>query len=240
MSVEQFVERYGPLFLINLPARRDRRAEFEAELARLGLSFQHPQITLFPAVRPTTAEGFPTLGARGCFLSHKGALEAAMAANCASVIICEDDLDFAADFRDRLPGVMAALERTEWDIFYAGYTSGPVGKSICEDAGLFVLPPEHEVICAHFYIVKGRAIALLCAFLETVLSRPAGHPDGGPMHYDGALNTLRAQNPDLVTLAILPTLGTQRPSATDIHALKWFDRTPVIRSCVAILRRLRR
>ena len=96
------------------------------------------------------------------------------------------------------------------------------------------------MLCAHFYIVKGRAIAQLTAFLDAVLSRPPGHPDGGPMHYDGAINMMRAQNPDLVTLAILPSLGNQRASATNIHPLKWFDRVPVVRTGAAMLRRILR
>ena len=109
--VEQFVERYGPLFVINLPNRTDRLAEFRSELLRVGLPPDHPGVRVFQAKRPSTADGFPTPGAFGCFLSHKGVLETALAEDRASVIICEDDLDFAADFRDRLPQVMDALER---------------------------------------------------------------------------------------------------------------------------------
>jgi glycosyl transferase family 25 len=245
---ERFLADHGPLVLINLPARKDRRAEFGAQLQRIGLSFDHPRVRLFPAIRPTELAGFPTLGTRGCFLSHRAVIEEAVGRGDGSVVICEDDLDFAADFTARLPAVLEVLAQEDWDLFYAGYTSDQVGDQVGDRVGatvgpganVFRLPPDHPVLCAHFYVIRGRAMADFRAYLDAILSRPVGHPDGGPMHYDGAINHFRADRPDLVTLATLPTLGTQRSSRTDIHALRWFDRVPGVREAVQALRRLRR
>ncbi|WP_255509366.1 glycosyltransferase family 25 protein [Oceaniovalibus sp. ACAM 378] len=209
-------------------------------MARIGLSFDHPRIRVFPAVRPAELAGFTTLGTRGCFLSHKSVLEQTLSAGERSVIICEDDLDFAPDFLSRLPAVLDIMGREAWDFFYAGYTSVQIGDLVGPEANIFRLPPNHPVLCSHFYIIRGQAIADFHDYLSVILSRPAGHPDGGPMHYDGAINHFRASRPDLVTLAILPTLGSQRSSRTDVHALRWFDRTPLVRDAVQFLRKAKR
>lgn len=59
------------------------------------------------------------------------------------------------------------------------------------------------------------------------------------MHVDGAYNWVRRLNPDLPTLMASPQLGSQRPSRTDIHQLKWFDKVPGIRDLATFARRLR-
>jgi glycosyl transferase, family 25 len=240
MIAAQFIAAHGPLVLINLPNRTDRKSEFAAQLRRIGLSLDDPGIEVFPAIRPTDLAGFPTLGTRGCYLSHMAVLERAMEVGDSSVIICEDDCDFAPDFLMRLPAVMKVLAKTEWDIFYGGYTSQQVGRVVDTEANIFALPFDHAILCAHFYVIRGAAIGDFVAYLRAILARPTGHPEGGPMHYDGALNRFRADRPDVVTLAILPTLATQRSSRTDIHALRWFDRMPVVRDAVQMLRKVRR
>ena len=85
-------------------------------------------------------------------------------------------------------------------------------------------------------LVDGGAIPKLIDGLETILSRPPGHPFGGPMHVDGAYSTIRMQNPDLKTYAHRPSLAFQRPSRTDIGELKWFDRIERLRPLMGILR----
>lgn len=231
---------HGPLFLINLPTRTDRLAEFEDQLLKIGLTLKHPLIHIFPAVRPAELAGFPTLGTRGCFLSHMAVLEQVLSVGETSVIICEDDLDFADDFLSRLPAVLDTIGHEAWDILYAGYTSDQIGDLVGPESNIFRLPHTHPVLCAHFYIIRGQAIADFHNYLSAILSRPSGHPDGGPMHYDGAINHFRSDRPDLVTLGTLPTLGFQRSSRTDIHALRWFDRTPLARNAVQFLRRIKR
>lgn len=239
-AAHEMLDAYGPLVLINLPERADRRSEFAAQLAGVGLSFDHPNIRIFPAIRPDKLDGFPTLGARGCFLSHLEALKQVAENQETTVMMCEDDLDFAPDFLDRLPAVLEVLKTTPWDMFYAGYTSHQTGEMIDAATGLFRLPRDHAFQCSHFYILKGDIIPDLIGFLEQILERPAGHPDGGPMHYDGALNHFRAARPAMTTLAILPTLGLQRPSRTDVHDLKWFDKVPGVKKVVQLLRKVKR
>jgi glycosyl transferase, family 25 len=235
---ETFLAAVGPLVVINLPYRTDRRAEFSVQLRRIGLSLEHPQVHVFDAIRPDTADGFPTIGTRGCFLSHLGALKKAQAAGWDRVLICEDDLDFTPDAFARLPQIATSLGATSWSMFYGGYGDPPPGPTVAPD--LVEVDPKHGIFCAHFYAVRGAAIADLIRYLEAILSRPPGHPDGGLMHYDGALAWFRAAHPHHITLATVPALGVQRSSRTDIHALRWFDRFPVFRGLAALLRRMRR
>lgn len=226
--------------MINLSERTDRLAEFCVQLTGIGLSLNHPRVRIFPAIRPAELAGFPTLGTRGCFLSHKAVIEQTLSAGERSVIICEDDLDFAPDFLSRLPAVLDTIGREAWDILYAGYASDQTNDLVGPEANIFRLPPTHPVLGAHFYIIRGQAIADFNDYLSAILSRPAYHPDGGPMHYDGAINRFRSDRPDLVALATLPTLGAQRSSRTDIHALRWFDKTPLVRNIVKYLRKAKR
>lgn len=90
----------------------------EQHLNLVGLSLDHPDVILFEAVRPSSKGEFPTVGAKGCFLSHLGVLEDAIAADCSSFLILEDDVDFSVDFPDRIEGISKRLNNQEWDIFY--------------------------------------------------------------------------------------------------------------------------
>jgi hypothetical protein len=238
------LDALGPLFLINLPHRQDRRREFAAQLDRIGTSFDDPRVRLLPAIRPAEAAGFPSIGARGCFLSHLEILRQARdAEGVEHLIICEDDLDFASDFTVRLPNVLAELATTSWDIFYGGHQGLPPDLARDDPAararGLVRIDPSTPVRTTHFLAFRRRALAPLVSYLDAVCGRPPGHPDGGPMHMDGAYSRFRADHPDMVTLATLPALGHQRASRTDIHALRWYDQSAVTRSMVGWARRLK-
>lgn len=58
------------------------------------------------------------------------------------------------------------------------------------------------------------------------------------MHVDDAFCRFRASHPQVVTLAANPPLGYQRRSRTDIHALPFYDRLPVLRTLSTLARRL--
>lgn len=216
----------GDTIVINLARRRDRRVETEHELARIGWS-----ATFFPAIEPAEAGDFPSIGARGCFLSHLAVLKAARESAVARLIILEDDITFAPDFAIGWQSALLALASEPWSIFYPGH---PLDGLM---PGLSLLSPDTVVRGTHFMVINGEAIPQLIAGLETILSRPAGHPLGSPMHVDGAYSTIRAQNPTLKTFAYFPTLGRQRPSRTDVGAPRWFDRIDAIGPIVRLLRK---
>lgn len=216
------------IYVINLPRRVDRLGEMRRQLLAVGWRGE-----FFSAIRPDTAAGFPSVGARGCFLSHLAVLKRAHEARVERLVILEDDLNFVRHFPERWECAMAELEQREWSIFYAGhiFESAPLG--------LTLIPPDIGVQCAHFMVVNGPAIRTLVKGLELILARPPGHPLGGPMHVDGAYSTLRLQNESLITYIYSPTLGYQRPSRTDIGELRWFDTVRMLRPIVKIGRRLK-
>jgi hypothetical protein len=202
------------VFVINLRSRPDRRREMERELASVGW-----QASFFEAVAPADAAGFPSTGARGCYLSHLGVLKAAD--SCAMLIVLEDDLNFCRDFPSRWARAIQSLPK-EWAIFYAGH-------EINRGAGRLL--PETEIKGTHFMVFAGWALSRVIDGLEIIKDRC-------PMPVDGAYNTIRAQNPDLAAYAHFPPLGYQRSSYSDIVGRKWFD-VGITHPIVSALRRIK-
>jgi len=229
------LEYFQQIYVINLPHRSDRRREMAEQLNKIGLSFESPNIQLYRAVRPETPEGFPTIGARGCFLSHLGVLRDACSRGYERILILEDDLNFVPDFIARMGEVTSTLEQIDWSIFYGGYA---VKTPLHADGDKLVVRagPAVAIQNTHFIGFRGMAICGAIDFLETLLSRPFGDPRGGPMHVDGAYNWFRNEFPSCITLLSTSQLGYQRKSRTDIHALRWFDSVPGIRNLAGLLR----
>ena len=223
---------FAHIFIINLEHRADRRKEISKQLALINLNFDSPNVDLFKAIRPSDAGGFESIGARGCFLSHLGVLRQAM--SLGNVLVLEDDLDFVPNVEVLLGRALVELPHN-WGIFYGGCVTDlrPSNASVTR------VPPSASLGTSHFVAFNGHVIALLVKYLEAILLRPTGHIDGGPMHVDGAYSRFRADHPELLVFAAIPELGYQRPSRTDIHALKWFDRVPVVKELVQFIRRRR-
>lgn len=235
---DMLTDALGNLVVINLASRHDRRAEFGEQLKRVGLSFAAPSVRIFTAIRPDDAAGFPTLGTRGCFLSHLGVLRDALDSGADSVLVCEDDLNFSSSLIRRSAYLCEQLRLQDWDIFYGG-ASTPPGAPVDPRGELIAVPPEHGILCTHLVAFRRTALIDLVPYLEAMLTRPPGDPAGGPMHVDGAYSWFRRSHPGLRTLASVPPIGYQRASMTDIHKPHWRDRTPVIRQIMGLTRRLR-
>ena len=200
----------------------------EEQLLKVGWSAE-----FFRAIRPGEPAGFPSTGARGCFLSHLSVLKIAQHREAQYIAILEDDLNFRPGFIDGWKSVMSRLACLEWSIFYPGHALKHL------PTGLSRVPPDIGVQCTHFMVIKRPALKSLIAGFETILSRPPGHRLGGPMHVDGAYSTLRSQNHGLVTYAYFPALGYQRSSRTDVGNPKWFDRVGILSPIVDAARKLR-
>ena len=156
------------------------------------------------------------------------------ARSLSNVLILEDDLDFVPGVTRLLRPVLEALP-ANWGIFYGGCVVD--------------LPPGHQPVTqvlpstsirtSHFVAFNGPVIGRLVDYLDAIVQRPPGHIDGGPMHVDGAYSRFRADHPRIGVFAAIPELGYQRPSRTDIHSLRWFDRTPVVKELIQLIRRRR-
>lgn len=234
-ALESLLDR---IYVINLESRPDRKREMQAELAQLGLGVDHPLVTFFPAVKPEDPGPFPSIGARGCFMSHLGVLRDAQARGCRRVLILEDDAALVPNVRNVLQGVLAELEEMPWTIAYLGHRINPAefpGPSSNPSTQWRALPAQVGVQTSHAMVIHERAVPALITYLETMLTRPAGHAEGGPMHVDGAYSWFRRQHPQALTLVTPAQYVVQRASQSDIAPPSWRDKVPF----VAMLRRLK-
>ncbi|GAB4265021.1 MAG: hypothetical protein Kow0013_12740 [Pararhodobacter sp.] len=238
-AAKALLDAFERIVVINLPERADRRRGLEAELRKIGLSLSHPSVVLFPAIRPQAAAGFPSIGAHGAFRSHLGVLERMLAEGWRRILVLEDDMGLAADSAARLPGLAAALAARDWGLVYGHPGDLPDRLPPPDTEGLVVLPADLGLIQLHFLGVDRGAAQIAAPALRAMLGRPAGSPEGGPMHVDGALNWIRRSHPDLVALAAAPAIAVQRASRSDIAPPRWFDRMPLLRDLAGLARRLR-
>ncbi|MBL4762521.1 MAG: glycosyltransferase family 25 protein, partial [Gammaproteobacteria bacterium] len=194
---QKLLDSFDHIAIINLVHRTDRRREMTQQLARLGLDFDHPAVSCFDACRFEDSAGFQTAGARGCFHSHLGVWRDALARKDRSVLLLEDDLDFCVDVETNLPAVLEALSSQDWSVFYGAMLKWEAASPPTSPIAL--ARPEESVMGGHFVAMRGEAIARLVDYLEAILMRPPGSPEGGAMHVDGAYSWFRAAHPDFQT-----------------------------------------
>ncbi len=232
-SGQRMIKAFGPIRVINLADRKDRRDEMTGELARIGLSAGDYQFHI--AHRPADRGEFPTVGVRGCFESHLAVIRQIAEGPDDMGLLLEDDCDFTP----HLAQGIAAAEAEDWDIFY-GFYPGQDARSVPVGNGLIRLFAEEQIICAHFMAIRRNTARAMVPYLEGILSRPEGHPEGGAMHVDGAYNWFRRLNPDVRVLATKPAIAVQRPSQSNIHpTAAWKLRGPVA-VALALARRAKR
>jgi glycosyl transferase, family 25 len=236
--MNKLFDQFECIYVINLASRADRRLEIEEQLVRVGLSLKSPRVVLFDAVRVREAAGFPTVGARGCFLSHLGVLDDSTKRGLKSVLILEDDVNFCDDFHERGTELANALSGVSFSVLYGGHQFVLPAPSD-QGRGWVFVPPMVLVGLSHFIGLRGEAIPNAATYLRQILARVPGDPAGGPMHVDGAYNWFRQSHPDYLTVAAIPEIGYQRASRTDVHELAWYDRLPVIRDLAVAWRRRR-
>jgi GR25 family glycosyltransferase involved in LPS biosynthesis len=223
--------RIDRLYVINLESRRDRRMEMWAELQRLDLTEDSSLVEFFPAVRPETAGAFLSIGARGCFMSHLGVLKDALNAGYRAILILEDDAALTPECHSQLDTVLAELDDIDWAIAYLGHRISPEklpGEDMGQGRHWHVLPATAGVETTHAMLINRRAIKPLITYLEQMLTRPAGHSEGGPMHVDGAYSWFRRHHPEAKTLITPRQYIVQRASKSDIAQPSWKDRLPLV------------
>lgn len=158
-------------------------------------------------------------------MSHLAVLKDAQRQNIDHVLIMEDDLTFTNSLIEAQEAVINKLQTLNWDFAYLGHG---VNLSAAQES------PFQEysgwILLTHFLAIHHKTIPQLIDHLEAMLTRPSGHPEGGPMHVDGAYSLFRQQHPHITTLIANPNLGFQRPSPSNIVGYRWFDQLPVVSS----------
>ena len=217
MIKSNFIDYFDKVYIINLPHRADRREEIEVQLKRVGLALNHPKVTLFNAIKPDEVGEFPSIGAKGCFLSHLGVLKDAQLKQFEQILIFEDDLDLSKNFIEHSVKVLHSLIKNDWDIFYGDYR--PDEPIVSDNNPTKSISREFGLATTSFLGIKNSIISPLVDFFEQILTRPSGHPLGGQMHVDGAYNFFRENYSACTTIISTPKLGFQRSSRSDIADL---------------------
>lgn len=228
------IEHFQRCLIVNLPERDDRRREMDAELRQVGLAADGGRIRYFRAVRPADAGEFPSLGARGCFMSHLGILKEAIRDDLDNLLVMEDDLALDPRVCVAQDAMLDRLQGGRWDFAYFGHV-----EATDDRAAPAWQETRAPLATTHFYALSRRVLRPLHDHLEACLRRPSGHPLGSPMHVDGAYSLFRRQNPDVITLMAMPSLGGQRSSRSDIFPNKWYDRMPFTRQLAGMARRIK-
>lgn len=217
--------------IINLVDRSDRRREIIDQLNHVG--GLAPNISFFDAHRPDAPGEFPSLGARGCFESHLAILREAHERGSKTLLVLEDDLDFTREGRARIESEITELAAREWSFFYGAHVMPIEGRR-----GLVPIAADEPVLTTSFVAFRGAAIGELVEFLDAMKKRPAGSPDWGPMHVDGAYTVFRRLHPKHRTLAAFPSLGRQRSSPSDVTQSQMIlDQWAVTRPIASLARR---
>jgi glycosyl transferase, family 25 len=216
------IHYFQQIYIINLPHRADRRREMGYQLEKIGLSYENPIVCLFPAVRPETSAGFPNITARGCFLSHLKVLRDAYTRGFQRILILEDDLNLAPDFKKRIVKVVAELELYDWSIFYGGCTLDALPE-LTKRGELLPIWPSDSILTSHFMGFRGPAIGAIATFFQTLLIKPPSDPRGRLKHVDEAYHRFRHAFPEKLTLLAMPELGAHRGSTAAVDGSRWFN-----------------
>jgi glycosyl transferase family 25 len=122
MSIDRL---FSKTVCINLDRRPDRWHRMEARFSGLGMK----SVERFPAVDgrearlPTAWAGME--GAYGCLLSHLAVVAAASADGAESLMIFEDDVEFAPDLAERFAPAFRELPDDWWVIYLGGFHRRP-------------------------------------------------------------------------------------------------------------------
>lgn len=236
----KLLEFFDRIYVINLPERHDRRQQMTQELAKAGMPLQPGKVELFAAVKMDHAGIFPSIGLRGCYMSHLAIYRQAKQLGLRNVLVLEDDLAVSDDFKRYETDLIAQLQRSNWDAILFGHLPGvgapPEVRVRPGDPDFATLRSvEQPFVGAHFYGVNASAFDRLIATFESVLSLPDDYSEHITVYPDGALFDMSTEE-NFSLLKAVPSFGGQRSSRSDCADLKWFDQLPATRRLAEIVR----
>lgn len=220
-------DEYDRVRIVNLPERKDRRRDTEAELASLPIRHAE-RIVFVPAKRLNYPGVFKRTGSHGNFLTQLGILESALAAG-ESVLILEDDCQF-------FPAIRTYRQPEGTEILWGGW------RHASDPADL----PNSNIVGSHMMGFSPAVLEKLVPFLRSLLHLDTPiDPAIVRSHFDprirppidGAYVWFRRYHPEFKTEFAM--LADQRPSASDVAERKWFDRVPVVRKLANQARRVK-
>lgn len=192
-------DNFEEIVCINLEQRTDRWQRSLEEFARLGIA---GRVIRFPAVTPRDGNAI-----KGCMLSHLRILRDARARGVESVLVFEDDVEFAPRARETMAAAVSELRQIDWQLLYLGID--------------LIEPPTR--VSAHLLRSYGghdsHAYAAHRSVFDFILERTS--LDESQLHrgYDDAIDTFYAEqvHPYLRCLCVSPMVCRQRPGYSDIE-----------------------
>lgn len=150
----------------------------------------------------------------GCLLSHRKAIQACLDQGAEHGLILEDDIHFPAQLdTEEMRRLQKALESTNWDVLYLGYTS-PVSPyhMIAEMGKKRRLYKVFGCNCGHAYLMNRRAMEWAMQYL------PDENAIWPWLSVYRAIDRFyyRNMSSKLNVLALSPTLIDQLPGDSDI------------------------
>jgi glycosyl transferase family 25 len=167
-ALNSFWQLIDGAFVINLDQRPDRWAEFQAatqhvipreKLHRLSASVgrELPGFGQRPWFRGGKRD-HTWAGRAGCLQSHRRALLKAREAGWRTVLLLEDDVEFAPDFTVIANALAAALREHEWQVCYLGFTEPwAPGRQLAKLHAALTLNQIHGCTTTHAYLVREAA-----------------------------------------------------------------------------------
>jgi Glycosyltransferase family 25 (LPS biosynthesis protein) len=135
-----------PAWCLNLDRRPDRRLRAWDQFRRHRMKVT--RVAGMDAAAVEEARGYGHKGHRACALGHRLAWRQARLAGSEAVIVFEDDVVLAPDFRARLE----ALDLPEdWEVFYFGCVFGQPGPEVLAGGLLKVTGPTWDM---HAYAIR--------------------------------------------------------------------------------------
>ena len=235
--MKPLARRLDRVYIINLPSRPDRLASIKAELTLIGFDAVSDKIEVPFAPIMDDAQGWPSKGVLGNFLSHLEILRDASAKGHEWIMVLEDDAIFRHLLRDPAyqEQMIAAVEAYDWTLWYPGHAIAPADMPRTGP----VAPSLAPFVGAHCYCVNGAHIDHLIDYLESTMNRERGHPDGAKMYIDGALNMYRNKFTDHLSLVSVPNLSMQKGSLSDLGKRKPYDSFAAGRRIASLIRGIR-
>jgi glycosyl transferase family 25 len=227
---------FDRIAIIHLPEREDRYDSLARELRALGADIRHSKIEIPFAPIPEDANGFPSRGVYGNFLSHLAILRQAMNDGLRNIWVLEDDAIFSRRMCCNQGALVENLSKRTWDLCFFGHS---LDKKQLATMPVGLVSATADFKWAHCYAVNARVLPRLVTHLEQAVNRPSGDPLGGKLYIDAAFTLFRHFNPDVVVLAANPVLSVQKGSVSSLAQRKWYDEIVLARPVVAAARDVR-
>ena len=143
------------IYVINLDRRKDRWAEVQGELQKLGIQQRAQRIS-----------GVDLGSHPGCTASHKKFLDLAIQNGSGASLVIEDDAQIMSDWQESLHNGLKRLP-DDWDILYLGYNLDPHSPSTIPPNFIgYNLIQLFGCLTTHMYAVNCNRLDRIKAFRE--------------------------------------------------------------------------